>query len=205
MKPILLIAILALALPNAAAAQPAAPAAKSTKIRNADIDGAKLGMAFDEAIKNLETNGYRLTSSRECLEKPDDSSNPCYEKGPGVHVELYKGDGRATNVKVYLWKIDGTVYRITRNALYTRQTDKTLDSVIREFDDRYGGAYKVGGAGSRTSALFEYDDETPPPYSRDIRTPHAKVGVSGGRGSLRIVERLIWQDAVGASGLWWTE
>lgn len=178
--------------------------AQFSKIRNADIDGAKLGMAFDKAIKNMKANGYRLSSPEECLQKPNDTSNPCYEQGPGVHVELYKGDGRATNIKVFLWQIDGTVYRITRNALYQGSTDKTVDSVIDEFDAKYGGGYKVDRGSSQRGATFEYDDETPPPFSRDIKTPHAKVSVKGGRG-FRIIEVLIWQDAVGASGLFWTE
>lgn len=180
------------------------PSIASAGIQNADIDGAKLGMSFDDAINNVEANGYKLTSPAECVEKPNDISNPCYDKEAGVHVELYKGDGRSTNVKVNLWQINGTVYRISRNALYQGSTDKTVDSVIREFDTAYGGGYKLDGGASNRGATIEYDDETPPPYSRDIKTPHAKVSVKGGRG-FRIIEVLIWQDAVGASGLWWTE
>jgi len=168
----------------------------SEVVRNAQIDGVKLGMPIEEALSELKRRGYEMKVP----------SQPSALTGVTVKGKGTTSDG-AGWIEIMLRQMDGKVYQFKKDIGYltSRLPDdltvaKLHEKYRRELTSPFSGAryeYPVKNRG------IHFDDMSPPPYNRKVTTPHAQVLVHpsgqnyyGGRWGASV--DLHWKDLVGA-------
>jgi peptidoglycan hydrolase-like protein with peptidoglycan-binding domain len=163
-------------------------------IKNAEVDGVRLGMQIEEALKHLADHGFKM-------EQPSQPS-----KLTGVTIE-----GRGTTadglgwIDVLIRHMNGIVYQYDKTVgyRYDRLPENTSFADLRQkYQDEFTGIL----AGSRYSytepnGRMHFDDSSPPPYSGKIRSPHASIFLTNpnnhsGRFTAKL--HLEWKQLVGA-------
>ena len=167
----------------------------SKVVRNAEIDGVKLGMSIGQALTALEQHGYEM-------ETPGQPSTIT-----GVTVEGRRTTADGTGwVNIMLRQIDGKVYQIKKDIGYLIErlpeglTTATLhEQYQQELTAPFAGArYEY----AQNNRAVRFDDMSPPPYNKRITSPHAQVRVAppvqshSGRWTAGV--DLNWKDLVGA-------
>jgi len=180
-----------------AATSPASGAGKSppgatNTIKSVEVDGVRLGLNIDEALKNLTAHGYDMKAP-----------GP-YSKLTGVTVE-----GRGTTldgngyVNVTIRQMGGIVYWYQKEVGYliNRIPDgESASSLTERFQKEIPGLF-AGARYTETewSGAIHFDDESQPPYARKITSPHARVVVNDRSGRVGYMLTIDWKEPVGAN------
>ena len=168
----------------------------SEVVRNAQIDGVKLGMPIEEALAELKRRGYEM-------ETP---SQPSALTGVTVKGKGITSDG-AGRIEIMLREMDGKVYQFKKDIAYMTGrlpedlTVATLhEKYHRELTSPFSGARYEHPVQNRG---IHFDDISPPPYNRKVTSPHAQVLVApsdqnyyGGRWTASV--DFHWKNLVGA-------
>ncbi len=163
-------------------------------IKNADIDGVKLGMEINQALHNLQSQGIKMGA-------PGPSS-----KLTGVTI---KGDGKTADgmgwVKVMIRQIDGRVYQYEKTVGYLLKRLPLGDGTdVDDLEKRYKDAFISKFSNSRYSysspyGNIDFDDETQPPYNKKVTSPHITARVSAENGRFTANINMHWKKLVGAN------
>ena len=166
--------------------------AKETQvIRNAKVDGVKLGMPIEQALAQLKTHGYKM-------EQP---SQPSQLTGVTIQGRGTTEDGSGW-IDVMIRHMDGVVYQYNKSVNYRKFPAGTTASSLHtkyqtRFVDRFSDArYHYKAPNKR----IHFDDQKPPPYGGIITTPHVQVYMSDPQAISSFVANidLTWKDPVGA-------
>jgi hypothetical protein len=170
----------------------------SDGVKQAVVDGVKLGMAGEEALALLKSNGYELDK---CASPENSANEPCSSSKLGVTVQGTKSQGyekvtiRTMNNQVY-WFSKRITYIPGRNLPDGQSTsdlqEDYYDKYSEVFSTRYFDQY-----GSQPT--YHFDDESPPPYNRKLTSPHATLSLNGRRGTLIVGIDMEWKGLVGAA------
>ena len=140
-------------------------------IKNLELDGVRLGMPIDVALKQLAEHGF-------AMEQP---SQPSKLTGITINGRKNTADG-AGWIKIMIRHVNGIVYQYDKNVDYLldRLPEGTSVSDLRQkYHDEFVG--KVSGARysyTEPNGRMHFDDSSPPPYNRKISSPHARVILS---------------------------
>jgi len=178
--------------------QPPDPDAPKTSevVRNAQIDGVKLGMPIEKALSELKQRGYEM-------EAP---GHPRPQTGVTVKGKGTTADG-AGWIEIMLRQMDGKVYQIKKDIGYLTSR-LPEDLTVATLHEQYWQELTSPFSGARyehpvQNRGIHFDDISPPPYNRKVTSPHAEVFISpsgqnyyGGRWGASV--DFHWKDLVGA-------
>jgi hypothetical protein len=163
-------------------------------IRNVEIDGVKLGMPIDEALKKLKKQGYKM--------KPPSQNS----KLTGVTIEgRGSTDDGSGLIKIMIRHMNGIVYQYDKNVTYLLNR-MPVGSSVSSLQEKYQAEFVKKFTGVRyeetaANGIRHFDDGSPPPYNRKISTPHARVTLVAAESAGRFVANIgvEWKSLVGAS------
>lgn len=176
--------------------------AYAASVKDANIDGIKIGMACQEALVVIKAAGYAVNeNTTDCVGSIKDDNTSSSKAKMGTTLKFRKRGLPG----LMLRHIDGKVYQVQKQTRYiTSRLPKgvTKENLIREANEKYSKMFgqvreetKVGG-----NLTLHFDDEVAPPYNRKITTPHATISVYESRrgGNFVITIDMHWKRLVEA-------
>lgn len=178
-------------------------AAYAASVKEANVDGIKIGMPCQEALVVIKAAGYAVNERTvDCVGSIKDDSTSSSKAKMGTTLKFRKRG----LPDLMLRHIDGKVYQVQKQTTYiTSRLPKGVnkENLVQDAKEKYSRMFgqvreetKVGG-----SLTIHFDDEAAPPYNRKIMSPHATISVYESRrgGQFVITIDTHWKQLVGAN------
>jgi hypothetical protein len=177
-------------------------ASYAASVKEANIDGIKIGMTCQNALAVIKTAGYTVNEkSTDCVGSIKDDSTSSSKAKMGTTLKFRKRG----LPDLMLRHIGGKVYQVQKQTTYITSRlpeGVTKENLIQDANQKYSTMFgqvreetKVGG-----SLTLHFDDEAAPPYNRKIMSPHATISVFESRrgGQFVITIDMHWKQLVEA-------
>ncbi len=169
-------------------------AAATGVIQNVEIDGIRLTMPIEQALQKLAEHGLNIGPPS----RPSRLTGVTYIG----HETTVDGAGW---IKVMVRQMNGVVYQYDKNVMYLLDrlpADITVSDLQQKYHDEFVGRVdKARYIYTDAAGTMHFDDSSPPPYNRNINSPHARVKIIEGKKGERFHAgfSIEWKTSVGAN------